>query len=470
MTRINKEATFSELPTPWPHNLLPGIRKAVAAATKKIVVLDDDPTGTQTVHGVSVLTDWSVDILSKALASDSKLFFILTNSRSLNAEEAETLNRDVARHLAEASSRTGTAFELISRSDSTLRGHYPGEIDWLVDELDLACDGVILAPFFPEGGRYTIKDVHYVAAGEWLVPAGDTEFAQDPTFGYQHSNLRDWVEEKTGSMIRREDVAAVSLDTLRTRGPEAVTDILLALHDRQPCVVNAADYRDLEVLVSALLKAQSMGKSFVFRTAASFVRVRGGITPRPLLSRSEMLETEKPQQAGLLLVGSYVDKTTRQLKAVMEAGLVHPIEVSVSALLDPETYEAEVGRSLKQVEQIIHSGETAAVFTSREVVRPEERAAFLRIGQTISQGLIDIVRGLGVQPAWLVAKGGITSSVIATQGLGVRQAQVMGQILPGVPVWKLGAESRFPGCPYVVFPGNVGGEDALVRLVEKLNL
>lgn len=82
---------------------------------------------------------------------------------------------------------------------------------------------------------------------------------------------------------------------------------------------------------------------------------------------------------------------------------------------------------------------------------------------------MEIVQGLAVQPAWLIAKGGITSSMIAKNGLGVKQAKVIGQVLPGVPVWELGKETRFPGCAYVVFPGNVGGKDALVKILEILS-
>jgi uncharacterized protein YgbK (DUF1537 family) len=81
--------------------------------------------------------------------------------------------------------------------------------------------------------------------------------------------------------------------------------------------------------------------------------------------------------------------------------------------------------------------------------------------------LISIVRGLQVRPRFLIAKGGITSSDVATRGLGVRRALVRGQILPGVPVWRLGAEARFPGLDYVVFPGNVGGDTALADAVRK---
>ena len=50
----------------------------------------------------------------------------------------------------------------------------------------------------------------------------------------------------------------------------------------------------------------------------------------------------------------------------------------------------------------------------------------------------------------------------------MKRARVLGQLLPGVPVWELGDETKFPGLPYIVFPGNVGGPTALVEAVERL--
>jgi uncharacterized protein YgbK (DUF1537 family) len=86
----------------------------------------------------------------------------------------------------------------------------------------------------------------------------------------------------------------------------------------------------------------------------------------------------------------------------------------------------------------------------------------------VSDALISLVQHLAVAPRYLIAKGGITSSDIATQGLGVRRALVLGQALPGVPVWQLGVEARFPGLGYVVFPGNVGADTALAELIAAL--
>src|SRR5439155_17973178 len=165
--RVAKAALLASLPPEWAEDLMPAIRNAVAASRRKVVVLDDDPTGTQTVHGVPVLTEWPVEALRAELADELQAFFILTNSRSLPPPAAGALNRAVARNLLAASKQTGRGFVVVSRSDSTLRGHFPAETDALGEVLG-PFDGVLLAPFFEAGGRHTIADIHYLAEGDWL--------------------------------------------------------------------------------------------------------------------------------------------------------------------------------------------------------------------------------------------------------------------------------------------------------------
>jgi uncharacterized protein YgbK (DUF1537 family) len=109
-----------------------------------------------------------------------------------------------------------------------------------------------------------------------------------------------------------------------------------------------------------------------------------------------------------------------------------------------------------------------AVYTSRKLVAGEDAESSLNVGNRVSEGLVELVGRIEMRPRYMVAKGGITASDIATQAFGVKRALVPGQILPGVPVWFLGDESRFPGLTYVVFPGNVGGADAVTRVVTGL--
>lgn len=459
-------ALTEQLPPQWPQPLLPRIREQLAVGDRTLVVLDDDPTGTQTVHDVAVLTEWSVDTLRHELARREPAFFVLTNSRSLPLEEAQALNAEIGRNLRHASRLAERHFAVVSRSDSTLRGHYPGEVDALAGALGQDLDATLIIPFFLEGGRYTIGDTHYVAEGDTLIPAAATPFARDAVFGYHSSNLRQWVEEKSGGRKTAAEVHSISIDTLRTGGPSAVAGRLRELRDGAVCIVNAASMRDMEVFVDGLLQAEAAGKRFVYRTAASFVQVRAGITPRPLLSSEEL---DLPREGGALFVaGSYVPKTTAQVNALLAVTDVTPVELSVPALLDRDQRATEIERATDLMNKALAGGTDVALYTSRALITGDGAAANLQIGRQVSDGLVAIVQGLSTRPRYLVAKGGITSSDIATRALNIRRALVMGQILPGVPIWKAGAESVHPGLTYVVFPGNVGGDDALAQVARLL--
>lgn len=458
--------TLAGLPPEWPDDLLPVIQDRVGASRRKVVVLDDDPTGTQTVHGVPVLTTWSMETLARELQGPAQTFYILTNSRSLTAPSAHSLGREIGTNLKRAGQRTGVALEVLSRSDSTLRGHFPGEVDALKEGLGAPSLPCLLVPFFLEGGRYTIGDVHYVAEGDGLVPAADTPYARDAVFGYQHSHLGRWIEEKTRGRIPAGKVVSITLEDLRRGGPNQVAHKLSAMMPASYGIVNAAAYRDLEVFVAGLLEAEAAGHAFVFRTAASFVRVRAGIEPRDLLRGEDLIAANI--RGGLFVVGSYVPKTTAQLSALLQNNAIAPIEVAVDRLLSDADRGTEMARAVDAVNRHIRQGTDTAVFTSRKRVAGTDAKDNLAIGQQVSDSLIRIVRGLDCQPRYLVAKGGITSSDVATRGLGVIRAMVMGQVLPGVPVWKLGDETRYPGMAYIVFPGNVGDDKALVRIQERL--
>jgi uncharacterized protein YgbK (DUF1537 family) len=431
-----------------------------------VVVLDDDPTGTQTVHSIPVLTGWNREALETELQNESPVFYILTNSRSLPLDEAQRLNREIGSNLSDAAKGTGRDYVVVSRSDSTLRGHFPGEVEALADSLGRDFDGWIINPFFLEGGRYTIDDVHYVEEGGSLTPAGQTEFARDSVFGYRSSNLREWVEEKTGGRISSKGVVSITMEDLRKGGPDRVADKLKTLNRNAQCVVNAASYRDMEVFVLGLLAAEAQGKRFLYRTAASFVQVRGGIEPRPLLSREEI--GPSPSGGGLVLVGSHVPRTTSQLQAVLAVHNVTGLEVKVESILLEESKISELGRVARLVDNALHAGKDVVVYTSRKLYTAEDSKGNLLIGRRISDGLITLLRMLSEKPRYLLAKGGITASDVATKGLNVKRAMVLGQILPGVPVWRLGEECRLPGLAYIVFPGNVGNSEAVADVVKML--
>lgn len=237
---------------------------------RKIIVLDDDPTGIQTVHGVCVYTDWTEESIREGFLEDSSMFFLLTNSRAMTSEETRRVHWDIGRRIARISRETGVPFLLISRGDSTLRGHYPLETDTLTAALEkegVLVDGEIICPFFPEGGRYTAGDTHYVAEGNKPGICRETEFARDRTFGYAKSDLKEWIEEKSGGVYRRKDVVSFGLVELRNQDEMGLRAKLNGVCGGQKVIVNAVEYRDLEAFARVCRSCIDGGKHFLFRTA-----------------------------------------------------------------------------------------------------------------------------------------------------------------------------------------------------------
>jgi uncharacterized protein YgbK (DUF1537 family) len=465
---FDKIKCLTALPSEKQNNLLSDIQSKVRQTKQKIVILDDDPTGTQTIHSLPVLTNWAVENIIKELQQDDPAFFILTNSRSLNSHDACDLGRKIGENLKAATKTTGIETVVISRSDSTLRGHFPQEVDAVAEAMGDSNLPYLVIPFFLEGGRFTINDVHYVQEGDQLIPAAQTSYASDASFGFKNSNLCQWVEEKTSGRITKEAVCSISLDDIRLGGPKQVTEKLLKANNYSACIVNAASYRDIEVFVTGLLEAEKQEKRFLYRTAASFVRVRVGIKPRKdMLAKRELISDTK--NGGLFIVGSHVPKTTAQVKALIESTDIIPVEINVNNLLDDQVREREVSLAVENATKALLKGEDTVIYTSRDLITGQNAVSSLIIGQRISAALITIVKSIKCQPRYLVAKGGITSSDIATKGLNVQRAMVLGQVLPGIPVWKLGEETRYPGMPYIIFPGNVGDDSALAAILKKLS-
>jgi uncharacterized protein YgbK (DUF1537 family) len=461
---VNRQALLSQLPPERCDDLLPAIREMRDRIGRKVIVLDDDPTGTQTVYDIPVVTKWSVKHMCRELQDAAPASYVLTNSRSMAEPAAVALNREIATNLREASRLTGRDFAVISRSDSTLRGHYPAEIDVLEQTLGLPFDACVLCPFFLEGGRLTVNNVHYVAEGEQLVPAALTPFASDAAFGYRSSNLRDWVVEKSRGRIAAEQIVSLSIDELRSPEIDSLPDRLRSLTAGTVCLVNAASNSDMRAATWALMRAEASGKRFLYRTAASFVAARAGIEPRALLAGDDL----KSQQGRgvLFVIGSYVPKTTAQLNTLLPHLGDHRYELNVTLLLDAHRRDNHIQDVAERVSNDLANDRAVAVFTSRELVSREGEAS-LDIGRQVSRALVAVVAALHQRPRLLIAKGGITSSDIATDACKVERAMVMGQILPGVPVWRCGPDSRFPGLPLVVFPGNVGSDQSLVEVLKK---
>jgi uncharacterized protein YgbK (DUF1537 family) len=443
------------------------MHKDVMTQRPKIIVLDDDPTGSQTVHSCLLLTRWDVETLRIGLASAAPIFFILTNTRALAPEAAAQVTREVCENLKvaiaahhESAAESAQDFLVVSRSDSTLRGHYPIETDVIAEALG-PFDAHFLVPAFFEGGRMTRDSVHYLMVDGVPTPVHKTEFAKDSVFGYSHSYLPDYVAEKTAGKIAAETVERFVLSDLRSGS----LDRLLNLSQNQCVVVDAAQQSDLDQFAQDVLAAATKGKRFLFRSAASLLTALAQLPPQPIAAE-QMAQYVRGHQPGVFIVGSHVKKTTAQLSHLLKQNGIIGIEVQVSPLRDAaDAYAALLQATLTRVRTAHGHGQTPVVYTSREELQFAEPEARLQFGERVSALLMDVVKGLPPNIGYLVSKGGITSNDVLSTGLNLRTAWLLGQVIPGCSVVQTPPEhSLFPDLPVVLFPGNVGDEAGLTTV------
>jgi len=396
----------------------------------KMVVLDDDPTGIQTVHGCLLITQWDEDSMRKGFADAEPFFYILTNTRAMTREDAEQVTREAMEMVIKVNQNYGYRLIIVSRSDSCLRGHFPLETDvmrqCLVQHGYAVAPKTPFCPAFIEAGRVTIDGVHYMRDGERLVPVSETEFARDNVFAYHTSVLRDYIQEKGAN-------------------PD---DYI---------IVNAQGYDELRAFAATVLSG-SPAESIVIRSSSSLPKAISGISDIPLLDRSIL----KQQGVGCFIVGSHVKKTTQQLEQLLQQEGTCAIEIDVQRILDDAPLL--MSETLDTIQQVVDMGLTPVVYTSRQEIRLDDANQRQHLGQQVSEFLVDIVYRLPFTPAYLVGKGGITSHDILTKGLGITSARVLGQIINSVPCVMA------PQFPYIIFPGNVGNEQSLSEVYLKLSV
>ncbi|MFJ5861894.1 four-carbon acid sugar kinase family protein [Pseudarthrobacter sp. NPDC092439] len=484
------------------------VASAVAASgaesPRVLVVLDDDPTGTQSVADLPVLTSWEVADFEWAFAHIAEsgcgpAVYVLTNTRSLDPAEAAARNREVVRNALAAGTPDGSAgsglkLGFVSRSDSTLRGHFPLEPDVIAATVAEASgestDGVVMVPAFPDAGRVTIGGVHYMrgtgeAAGT-LTPVAETEFARDATFGFANSEIAKYVEEKSQGRFAAESVIILDLGVIRagaasdgTDGDPAVSanaiaDAIDDAKDSTPIVADIVTENDLRALALGLEEAERRGKKLLYRVGPPFGRARIGQEIRPELTGEEAYAGHNPSRAGgLIVVGSHVGVTTRQLKVLTgQHSAARIIEIDVQQLLagTEEQADAYLARTVDSVVEALRGGDVI-VHTSRLLIKADDPAESLRIARTVSAAVVSVVnRTLKTfPPRFVIAKGGITSSDVAAHGLEIRRAIVRGPMLPGiVSLWEP-VDGPAKGIPYVVFAGNVGDDESLAQVTRKLS-
>ena len=441
------------------------------AAGRRIAALDDDPTGSQCVHDVSVVTVLDKDEYAAALAEPGSTCFILTNTRSLPEVEAVALTQRAAADLYRVSQTLGAPMEIVTRGDSTLRGHIVGEVGAVAAArraaLGRGFDGVLVIPAFFEAGRFSVGDVHWAVVQGRPVAAGETEFAKDATFGYRSSNLREIIAERSGGTLHPADIASITLSDIREGGHERVTEILLAARDGRFIVVNATDYADLEIVTLGLVAALDAGRSFGYRVGPSFMRALAGVEPRSPLTAGVLVPRDRPLGHGLVVVGSHVGLTSRQVARAQAVRYLAEHELDVQLLVDPTQRDRHVAEVARAVAESLAQADTL-VATSRGLVTGADADASLAIARTVSTAVIEVVQAaLQARPDWVIAKGGITSHDVAVRGLGITRATVLGQLFRGTVSVLLPVEaaSDAVGVPYVVFPGNVGDDESLADAI-----
>jgi uncharacterized protein YgbK (DUF1537 family) len=419
-----------------------------------LVVLDDDPTGTQAVAGVPVILACKPAVIAATAATSSTAIHLLTNSRAYPPEQAHELVREAAAATVEVLARPRFAL----RGDSTLRAH-------LLEEYLALCDvayssrtpPLLLVPALPAAGRITVGGVHYLVRDGRRVPLHETEYARDPGFVYRDARLLQWAEDRSAGFFQRASGRELYLERVRSGGPRVIADALLELADAgraAVCVPDAESLDDLAVIAEGLGLAEGAGAEIVVRSAPTFVGVASGALA------TERARAPAPGAGVLVACGSYVPSTTRQLKKLIDAYPRSLVEVDVVALVSGGR-KAEIDRAAGEAARLLARDGLAVVATQRE--RPPGMRDFAS-GQRVATGLAEVVGRIEPQPGVVLAKGGITSAVTAKHGLGAQTGVVVGPLLDGVALWHLDISGE--KMPFVVFPGNVGDERTLLEVVE----
>ncbi|MCH4475975.1 hypothetical protein MKS55_04075 [Staphylococcus haemolyticus] len=440
------------------------INKNLSDFNYKIIVLDDDPTGTQTIKDLPVYTEWTEKWIEDGFLQKNDMFYILTNSRALNEKETVKLHKEISQNIEKVANKLNEDYLIISRGDSTLRGHFYLEPKVISESATQPFDGVFYLPQFFEGNRYTYNGIHYLKENQKYIPVVQSEFSNDTTFGYSSETMFDFIEEKSEGEIKSSEVSYISLEMLREKKEKEIFTVFERLENFSAVVVDALNDSDMDYFASCLINfLKGNKKKFIFRTAASFVKDMC-VTPGEIINLNKFSSNKN---GGLIIVGSHVKKSSEQLSYLINNTNIRPFEFDVKEIIK-DNLEEYINTLITKVEYEIVNGNSVVVYTSRDVIKTEDINNNLSISTNISNSLVNIVKNISIKPKFIIAKGGITSSDVATKGLNIKKAEVIGQVTKGVPVWLTGDEAKYPKMPYVIFPGNVGEKETLAQ-VYKMN-
>ncbi len=438
----------------------------------KFVVIDDDPTGSQTVHDCLLLLKWDCSTLVKGFESKSNLFFILANTRSLSEKDAKLIIEEICKNLKTviASQFYEEEIIFISRGDSTLRGH-----NFLEPSALNSClgpfDATFHIPAFIEGKRLTINGAHFVDK----TPIDKTIFARDKIFGYETSNVKNLLFQKSKSKLNLDDIQNIFLSDLEILNDEENNIIFKKLKDlknNKHVIVDVENYSQIKKF-SLIIKKLTKQKKFLFRTAASFISsiseknsVRHGET---FFSNLRIRTKEKIFLPGLVIVGSHVELSTIQLKNLLEISTCKPIELDVFEFFKISASENNQkkrnlfkNKFLKEIRFSFEQGKTPVLFTSRKFMSLDNSEQF-NFYNSLAFFIAELVADLKYEIGYLVSKGGITTNVILSDGLNADYVYLEGQILTGISVVTCSLKND-EKLPIVTHPGNIGSKDSLVNI------
>jgi uncharacterized protein YgbK (DUF1537 family) len=418
--------------------------------TPGVVVLDDDPTGTQAAAGARVLVDISAAGLESWFADNPpQPVYVSTNTRALPPGQA----RELVARVADVASRLWPGATFVCRGDSTLRGHVREEYEGLARGAPRA---LLLVPAMPAAGRVTLGGRHYLTTDGRRVPLADTEYARDPDFGYRHSDLLRWADQRSGGFFSADRGSVLGLAELRVGGPSAVASAAARVRGQnQPAVLvcDAENDADLAMIANGVRLIWRQGGQVILRCAPPLAAL--------LTGAAAVGYCQPPEGARRLLVvvGSYVQASTLQLA---ELGRRYPGQTALADLAAlGEDPVPEQRRLADQLERAWQRGPVAIMATPRELARTGPGT-----GLEIAEALAEVVASLPTRPDAVIVRGGVTSAVMVRRGLGAAEARVVGPVMPGVVLWHLdGAVGQLA---VLIAAGNVGRPADLVTLVSRI--
>ena len=444
----------------------------------KVVVIDDDPTGSQTVHGCPLLLRWDPLTLQQSLRHRSPLVFLLADTRSLEPSQAAGCNREIAANLDAALLAEGMQrndVQLVSRGDSTLRGHGVLEPQVLEDCFG-PFDATLHVPAFLEGGRTTVNGVHLLH-GE---PVHTSAFARDRLFAFSTSDLAAWIEEKSAGVIQAGAVQRLSgqeLDQASSAGLDALLARLRSFHGNAAVVVDAERQEQLAALAAAVRLLQPE-KRFLFRSAASWLKALADPGPQPLdadgLAGLRRRSSSGAARPGLVMVGSYVPLADQQLTCLLKEPECLGIELPVrriARVLDgptPDWLLDDLQRDwLEQISGALEQNRTPVLYTSRGELAFASEAAGRRFARELAALMGRLAAAVAPRLGYLISKGGITTQTLLARGLALESVQLEGQLLPGLSLVRP-STGPLADLPILTFPGNLGSAGTLLEAWQRM--